>query len=312
MGDVNYINKVLDSQDLEKIRFSQGLRKNMNDYNQFVEQRVDQMSDEAFQRKRTAFQKAQIDLGRYMDMDHNAGYYVSRNQDVDNLLSLFEENNKRILSQADYDKDISKRQFEINDYFYHNKLETLFFLQLFFISTLAMGGIIYAGRLGMIAPKMAGLLTMLLVAIVVVTGVTRYFYTSRTRDHRQWHRRFFPKEGTTTTSAIKCPCPTAEYADLIGKIDESALRLPDGMSKADLINKLKCSGGAIPDFDLNKIVPRGVTQCGAEIYNSAAGKMSSWSKSMDDELAAYQTLGTHPKKIASMGDICSYKPDWSM
>jgi hypothetical protein len=308
MGDVNYINKVLDAQDLEKIRFSQGLRRNMGDYNQLVEGRVDEMTNEAYERKRTAFQKAHIDLGRYMDMDHNAGYYNSRNQDVDNLLGLIDGNNKRILNQAGYDKDISKRQFEINDYFYHNKLETLFFLQLFFISVLAMGGVIYAGRAGMITPKMAGLLTMLLVAIVVVTGVTRYFYTSRTRDQRLWHRRFFPKEAPASTVALKCPCPTAQYADLIKNVSDSALKLPDGMTKNQLIAKLKCEGGTVPEFDLNRIIPRGVTQCGDE----ARVKINNWSKSFEDELTAYQTLGTPPKKIASAGDMCSYKPDWSM
>lgn len=304
----NDINRVLDAQDIEKIRFSNGLRKNMNDYNQIVQQRVDEMANEAFQRKRTAFQKAHIDLGRYMDMDHNAGYYLSRNQDVDDLLTLFENNNKRILSDVAYDKDVSKRQFEINEYFYHNKLETLFFLQLFFISTLAMGGVIYAGRAGMVTPKMAGLLTMLLVALVVVVGVTRYFYTSRTRDHRQWHRRFFPKEAPAANPAIKCPCPTAKYADLVNSIDEKALKLPAGMTKQSIIDMLSCSGGVNPEFDLNKIIPRGVTQCGEE----AKIKFDDWSKSFEDELTAYQTLGTPPKKIADGSSLCSYKPDWSI
>lgn len=59
-------------QDLERMKFAQDLRKTPDDYSSYVNTRVDQMTDEIFNRKRVAFQKAQIDLGRYMDMDHNA------------------------------------------------------------------------------------------------------------------------------------------------------------------------------------------------------------------------------------------------
>lgn len=223
-----YIEQSLLYQDLEKIRFSENLRKNASDYSQFVNDRVNQMLDETSARKRTAFQKAQIDLSRYMDMDHNAGFYKARNADVERLQSAIIDNNKRIAQQVSLDKDISRRQFEINEYFYHNKLETLFFLQLFFIATLSMAIIVYGQKISIIGSRLAGLLGAILVAIVIVVGIARYYYTERTRDRRLWHKRYF--------AAQKPLEPVA-----------------------------RCGDGSVPEFNLNTVVSENVTQCADEL-----------------------------------------------
>jgi hypothetical protein len=228
-----FIEPTLLFQDLEKIQFSENLRKNPEDYAAFVNERVDQMSDEAFNRKRTAFQKAQIDLARYMDMDHNANFYRTRNADLERVQTKIAQNNNRIASQIGSDKDNSKRQYEINDYFYHNKLETLFFLQLFFISMLLLAIILYGQKTDLITGTMSGLLTVLLLLVVLITGVYRYTYTNRTRDKRLWHRRYFPDEEPVR--------PTA----------------------------LKCNNGVV-EFDLNSILPESVTRCGSEMAINAA------------------------------------------
>ncbi len=233
-------------QDLEKIRFSENLRKNPSDYSAFVNERVDQMTNEAFHRKRTAFQKAQIDLSRYMDMDHNANFYRTRNADLERVQQAIDDNNNRIASQIGADKDNSKRQYEINEYFYHNKLETLFFLQLFFISMLAMAIVLYLQKTNFLTGTMAGLLTVLIILVVLITGVYRYTYTSQTRDKRLWHRRYFPEEAPTPPSALKCG--------------------PNGQI----------------EFDLNRIIPVGVTQCGEEAVLNTARAMESMGKEMEN------------------------------
>jgi hypothetical protein len=235
-------------QDLEKIRFSENLRKNPSDYSAFVNERVDQMTNEAFHRKRTAFQKAQIDLSRYMDMDHNANFYRTRNADLERVQKAIDDNNNRIASQVGSDKDNSKRQYEINEYFYHNKLETLFFLQLFFISTLAMAIVLYLQKTNLLTGTMAGLLTVLIILVVLVTGVYRYTYTSQTRDKRLWHRRYFPEESPVAKSALKCG--------------------PNGQV----------------EFDLNQIIPEAVTRCGEEAVINTQKAMAS----MESEMLGYQ------------------------
>ncbi len=256
-------------QDLEKVEFSQDLRKNTGDYADFVNSRVNQMSDEAFNRKRTAFQKAQIDLARYMDMEHNANSYKIRNADVERLQRTIKDQNDTLLTKLTNDKDNSKRQFEINEYFYYNKLETLFFLQLFFISALVMAIIVHFQKVGTLDGRLAGILTTILLAIVIITGVTRYFYTSRTRDKRLWHRRRF----------------------------EPPSDLP-------VEGPLKCEGNNLV-LDVDKVLPKGLTQCGGRIIGGAESKFDSIQNSIINDVMNYQTTGETSTMFGNVpGSIC--------
>lgn len=212
------------AQELERLKFAQNLRKNPSEYAEYVNQRVDEMSEEVFARKRAAFQKAQIDLGRYMDMDHNANFYKSRNADVDRLTSAIEENNNRIRQGIQSDKDITRRQFEINEWYNYNKLETLFFLQMFFIAALSGAIIVFLQKNGIITSTLAGILYGVLALIVGGTGLYRYYYTAQVRDPRLWHRRNF---GTATP-----PKPA-----------------------------VRCDKDGNVAFDVNNIIPKAVTQC---------------------------------------------------
>jgi hypothetical protein len=222
-----YIPATLVMQELERLKFSQDLRKNPSDYAAYVNQRVDEMSDEVFARKRAAFQKAQVDLGRYMDMDHNANFYKSRNADVDRLTTSIEENNNRLVQSVAFDKDITKRQFEINEWYNYNKLETLFFLQLFFIAALSGAIIVFLQKNSIITSTLAGILYAILALVAAGTGLYRYYYTSKIRDPRLWHRRNF--------GPAKPPKP-ATQCDKDGNIV----------------------------FDVNSIIPKGATQCASD------------------------------------------------
>lgn len=184
-------------------------------------------------------------------MDHNANFYKARSADVDNLTDQISVNNKRIETELIHDKDLSKRQFEINEWSNYNKLETLFFLQVFFLASLCMAIIIYLQKTAMVTGGMAALLTGVLVGIVAIVGIYRYYYTNRTRDTRLWHRRSFG-------SAKPPPTPA------------------------------KCNPDGSLEFDLNAIIPKDVTQCldGAASkfeswQKSLSNEMSSFQESGD-------------------------------
>ena len=230
-------------QDLERLKFSQNLRQNPADYSAYVNQRVDDMTNEVFNRKRAAFQKAQIDLGRYMDMDHNANFYKARSGDVDRMSDIIGANNKNIKDSLERDRDISKRQFEINEWYNYNKLETLFFLQVFFISSLCMAIVIFLHKNGTLTNALSALLTGMILFIVAGLGLYRYFYTTRTRDHRLWHRRYF------------------------------------GTAKAPKPAKL-CSNGGEIDMDINSIIPKDVTECADQAVQRYSNWQDSLEKEM--------------------------------
>jgi hypothetical protein len=56
---------------------------------------------------------------------------------------------------------------------------------------------------------MTGILTAVLAIVLVIVGISRYFYTERTRDRRLWHRRYFPKEKDPGPDLVtSCPGPS--------------------------------------------------------------------------------------------------------
>jgi hypothetical protein len=255
-------------QDLERMKFAQDLRRQPADYTAYVNTRIDELSTEIFNRKRTAFQKAHIDLGRYMDMDHNANYYKARSGDVDRLTGVLADNNARVAQSLERDRDLSRRQFEINEWYNYNKLETLFFLQVFFMASLGMAIVIFLQKSAAITNALAALLTVLILVVVGGVGLYRYRYTKRTRDPRLWHRRYFEGAGPVKPVA-------------------------------------KCDNNGNLDIDINKLIPKDVTQCA----DDAAGRFNKWQDSVEKEMLAYQTTGATPSRITGentlLGSVCS-------
>ena len=214
IGSNSYIPMTVLSQELERLEFSKKLRKNPAEYSAYVNERVDSMTKEVHQTKQDAFKKSQIDLARYMDMDHNANFYRVRNKDVDRLTKSVAENNARIAEGIKVDKQNSKRQFEINEWYNQNKLETLFFLQLFFVSSLIMIILVSLQKRGTLSPSLAALFSGLLATIVIGVGVYRYYYTEGARDPRLWNRRRFGTiEPPPPAPSGDCPKEPEEYDD---------------------------------------------------------------------------------------------------
>lgn len=203
-------------QEIEKIRFSYDLRKNPDDFNRYVTERINRITDETMQKKRASFQKAHTDMGRYFDMDHNAGFYKTRNMDLIYLQEQLLERSRAAVSGVKHDKDLTRRQTEINEWYFNDKLETLFFLQLFFIVILAESIVLYFQKNSLITAPFAAFLTFFLLGSVIVTGLYRNRYTSDTRDARFWHRRNFrEKEIYVPQPQAEAPCDCNSAGSLV-------------------------------------------------------------------------------------------------
>jgi hypothetical protein len=261
------IRQVLTDQDLERLKFSQVLKTNPGDYASYVQERVDEITDDVMNQKVSAFRKADIDLARYMDMEHNANYYKIRNSDVDRLTSAIKTSNEGVVNQKAFDKDITKRQFEINEWQNYNKLETLFFLQVFFIAILAAAIIGYLQKNLFITSSFASLLLAILVIGVSAIGIYRYMYTNGggARDSHLWHRRYFREPGDGATPPVKCDA----------------------------------SGNVV--VDANRILP-GVTAV-AQCADNATQRLSQFSDQISDEMLKYQTQGAVSGSL--LGGLCT-------
>jgi hypothetical protein len=192
-------------QDMEQVQFAQQLQKNPDDFNKYVSERINRITSETLDTKRSAFQKAQSDLGRYMDMEHNASFYSTRNDDILTLQTDMVQKTRAAVSGIRHDKDITRRQTEINEWYYNDKLETVFFLQLFFVVMLAMAIVMYLLKNTLISTPFAAFLTVVLMVGVGFVGLYRWRFTNNDRDGRFWHKRYFytpPKP----SSPDPCPC----------------------------------------------------------------------------------------------------------
>lgn len=162
-------------------------------YQQSLTSTLDQIQFKAINDKRNAFAKTHKDLSRHFDMEHNAMDYNVRNQDLVKMGNYNLQQSRAAAQNFQHDKDLTRRQAEINDWYYQDKLETLFFLQMFFMTMLSMCIVMYFQKSGLISGSFASFLTFVLLTVIMIIGLYRYKYTETFRDPRWWYKRRFGK-----------------------------------------------------------------------------------------------------------------------
>ena len=102
-----------------------------------------------------------------------------------------------------YNTDLATRQFQINEWAFRNKLETLFVFQLVFIALTFVAVLTYLYSIGLMNIYLLGLISTVIVFVLAIMIANRAAYTSKVRDKRFWNRRLFgymdplePSKGT--------------------------------------------------------------------------------------------------------------------
>jgi hypothetical protein len=131
-------------------------------------------------------------LQQSSNTNNNILYYFTRNKDLNHLQESLEERVKGEALGARHDAQLAKRQFEVNEWTSGNKLDTLFFFQLLFISLMIIAPIFYYHRLGVIPGGAFYGIVALIVLALLLTIIIRARYTEVIRDYRFWNRRRFP------------------------------------------------------------------------------------------------------------------------
>jgi hypothetical protein len=160
---------------------------------QYLEDAQRNIQNEITRSKTDMFQKVYGDMERATSTERSILYYKLRNQDVDRLQGEMYE---RIKGQADavlLDKDLAKRQYEINQWTSGDKMDTLFVYQWVFIVFCVGILLMYLSRVGFISSGVSSYIFGLLLIIVVLITINRFQYTKNLRDQREWNRRLFPK-----------------------------------------------------------------------------------------------------------------------
>ena len=194
---------IIDLQDIEKIQYLQTLQSDPASYQQFINTKSSKIQSELLDTKRAAFTKVSGDMARLMDMDHNSQATLLRSGQLASTQNHIFNEQDRVLSTKKTNEDLTRRQVEINEWYYENKRETLFVLQLILLTALTVVVLLAMKTYGWIGPTAADFVTLFVLVVAVGTWVYRWYYTTYIRDRRYWNARMF-KAGDIPKPPPKC------------------------------------------------------------------------------------------------------------
>ena len=204
---------IVDLQDIEKIQFLTALQADPAKYANYVGEKVNRIMSETVDTKRASFVKVSSDMARMLDMDHNSIASLERtNELIDTENSIIAEQENQLNSKSS-NNDLTRRQVEINNWYFENKRETLFVLQFVLLVVLSVVVVLYLAHAGWMTQDAADYTIGFVLVVGAGTWMYRWYYTSRIRDARYWSKRKFAADAPASGST--CPPPPEPPAPII-------------------------------------------------------------------------------------------------
>ena len=186
---------IVDLQDIEKIQFLQTLQSDPAKYSAYIQDKTNRILGETVDTKRASFVKVSGDMARMMDMDHNSIAALDRTNDLRSTQDQIISEQARQVGTIRSTQDMTRRQVEINNWYYENKRETLFILQLILLVVLTLVIVLWLANAKYIAEDAANYLMGFIIVVGLGTWLYRWYYTTTIRDPRYWSRRRFEADG---------------------------------------------------------------------------------------------------------------------
>jgi hypothetical protein len=187
---------IVDLQDIEKIQYLQTLQSDPAKYSNYVQGKTTRILSETVDARRAAFTKAAGDMARLMDMDHNSLVALGRTQDLANTQDQIITTQRNETNAITSNEQLARRQVEINNYYYENKRETLFLLQLILLIMLTVTVILSLRSYGYITQDASDYILLFVIIVGGATWLYRWYYTTTIRDPKFWNRRTFEQDGS--------------------------------------------------------------------------------------------------------------------
>lgn len=134
--------------------------------------------------------------------------YTINSKNLDTTLADLKGQQAANLNIANRNVATASRFREIKEWYYNNKLDTLFVFQLIFISILTLAVLAYLMKLNIIGVGVVGAMVGILLIVNVLVIANRAVYTDKVRDKRYWSKRAFGIVGSPLPGGIlaaKCP-----------------------------------------------------------------------------------------------------------
>jgi len=131
--------------------------------------------------------------------------YTTQSKNLNTVVSDLAGTQDFNLSTAKRNSDTAQRNQEIKEWYYNNKLDTLFVFQLIFISLCALAAIAFAAKMGFISNTLVGILIGIQIVVMILLISNRAIYTDKVRNKRYWNKRIYGVVGSALPGGIqKC------------------------------------------------------------------------------------------------------------
>ena len=123
----------------------------------------------------------------------SAAYYLARTRDLTSFTKDVDDMTVAQLNVRSVNKGLAGRQHEINEWANFNKLDTLYFMQVLFISLSFVSLSIFFYKNGAISPPVFSFICYSVGIMALLMLILRWRFTRVKRDHRYWHKERFVK-----------------------------------------------------------------------------------------------------------------------
>lgn len=134
--------------------------------------------------------------------------YVVQSKNLNTTMAELAGQNTKNANIADGNAATNSRVREIKEWYYNNKLDTLFVFQLIFISVCFLAVLAFLIKLGFINSAVFGICVGIVIIVMILLIANRAVYTDKVRDKRYWSKRNYGVVGSPLPGGIvptKCP-----------------------------------------------------------------------------------------------------------
>jgi hypothetical protein len=199
------------SQDAELASAFNVLKSDPVKLTQFIQDQQNAIYKQIMSQKETSFDKVYGDLGRSGKVQEATLMYGKRNGELKNVRDQVFMTQKEQADAILYDKQLSARKNEMNEWTFNNKRDTLFVFSSLFVMLCGFILITVLWRLGMISSYVWGFLGVPMVIIFVLILVRRSMYTDNLRNKRFWNKKIFEGKVKQVLSS-DCEAPATASA----------------------------------------------------------------------------------------------------
>jgi hypothetical protein len=183
------INQIIDDLNLTRILSSLSYNDRTTFTNNLIGTTVTDV-DNSFTDSLTSSRRNLVSLDNIITSD---AYYLTRTKDLDGLANDLDLKVRDQILPAKINQDLISRQSEINEWANSNKLDTLFFFQILFISLMISSILCYFLSIRLINESLFTLLTYFITFLATFILLIRWRYTSVVRDSRYWNKARFDR-----------------------------------------------------------------------------------------------------------------------